>query len=126
MKKKTPDFPPDPRTLLNPFQRGTVIRATEKANAARQVAYAIAQQIPHPRDEEDFRREHAFVEADFQYSFRIISTLVNELRAAGIRGERLREVVKMEIWDAVTVGDLGIYYEKKFAEILIEDPEGDS
>jgi hypothetical protein len=126
MKKKPPDFPPDPRTLLNPFQRGTVIRETEKANVARQVAYKLAQQIPHPCDEEDFRREHAFVAADFDYYFQVISTLVTQLRAAGIRGERLRELVKMEISDAVTVGDLGIYYEKKFADLLIEDPEGQS
>jgi len=126
MKKKTPDFPPDPRTLLNPFQRGTVDRATAEASAAREIAYAIAQQVPRPRDEEDFRREHAFVAADFDYYFLVISTLVTQLRAAGIRGERLREVMKPEIWDAVVVGDLGIFYEKQLYDLLIENLDGDS
>ena len=127
MKRKDRDPPPTARDLLNPFQLGKLDRTIATASKVRQIAYEAAQLVPHNSyDEEDFRRDLAFSAANFDYSFLVISTLVGELRAGGVRGERLREVMKMEISNAVISGDLGIFYEKQLNDLLIENPDGDS
>jgi hypothetical protein len=129
MKKKssqTEDFPPAARELLNPFQLGKLDRTIARASEARRIEYELAHKVPYTHDELDFEREVAFSTANFNYSHLVISTMIGELRAAGVRGERLREVMKPEISDAVISGDLGVFYEKQIYDLLIEnDSDGD-
>ena len=56
--------------------------------------------------------------AHFDYAFLVLAATVQELKRAGIHGERLREIMRHEIEGAANSLDLGVEGQKQLHDLL--------
>jgi hypothetical protein len=106
--------PRDPRTTLSEAAQARIDKAlNEGSQARRQAELAFRWADPETRV--------ALECATFDYAFRYLIQLRAELKRAGSRGERLREMLAEEIEAIVNGIELGDSAEAYFRELLFHD-----
>jgi len=105
--------PPDPSEILSESAQARIDRVLSEGSKTRN---AVLKQYRHSDPETVL----ALDAANFDYSFGFLSVMQAELKAAGVRGERLQEIMAGEILAICRSLELGDAAENQLNEILIE------
>jgi hypothetical protein len=108
------EHPRDPRTTLSEAAQARIDKALDegsKARRAAELAFRYADPDTHL----------ALNAASFDYAFRYLCAMQSELKAAGVRGERLREMMAEEIEAIVNGIELGDSAASSFRELFLSN-----
>jgi len=106
--------PRDPRAMLSEAAQARIDAALKEGSRARDAAFREYRTA-------DPETHLAIEAASFSYALGYLSTMMNELKAAGICGDRLREMIAEEIEAIVNGIELGDSAEACFRELFLSD-----
>jgi hypothetical protein len=110
-------YPPDPSEILSESAQARIDRVLAEGSKTRD---AVLKQYRHSDPESVL----ALDAANFDYAFQFLSALRGELKDAGVSGEQLKEIMRMEIQAISRSLELGDSAENQLNEILVEHDWG--
>jgi hypothetical protein len=118
LSRRSQRDPHDPKNLLPEAAQKRTNRALHEGSKARRVAELAYRQ-------DDPESQLALDAANFDFAFYVLAVTLHEFRAAGVHGEKLREISLDEIEDAVNSLELGEAHERYLRSLLTLEWDGE-